>query len=384
MSTFVAMFRKVLYIIILAGLLTGCRKSHPEPRLPYESELRRLVVVYMTAENSLSSYAEDDLNEMRQGVSSIPSDCALAVYFDNANHNQNPSILLLDSKHGERTLHQFTTDPISSDSAAMLSTLQLITQKVKAKEYALVLWGHGSGWQPARARRKAYGPDNGLNGTYNTGLWMETTTLHHVLQQTGIHWRYIFSDVCFMQSMGQAYELRDVSDWHIASPVEIPGQGAPYNTLMPHLFDATDFARTIPQHYNAKFPVLISSIQSDQLEQLARTTAAVADTLASFNTQSTQRYPVLAAGKIEKSYYDIQSLMAASLSETDYAAWLAVFNQAVPYRFSAPRWESQMSGQVLTDGEHYGGAAIFLPYEDCPPTTLATWRKLQWTQAVFP
>lgn len=378
------MFQKLLYIIILTGLLAGCRKSDIKPRLPYESELRRLVVVYMTAENSLSTYANADLNEMRQGIGSIPEDCALAVYFDNADRSQNPAILLLDSKNGERTLHRFTNDPISSDSAAMLSTLRMITRQIKAREYALVLWGHGSGWQPARVRRKVYGPDNGQNGTHNAGLWMETHTLHHVLQQTGVHWRYIFSDVCFMQSMAQAYELRDVTDWHIASPVEIPGYGAPYNTLMPHLFDATDFARTIPQHYREQFPVLVSSVQSDRLEALARTTAAALDTLGNLNTRGVQRYPVLAPGYTEQSYYDLRSLMAASLSEADYARWLTVFDQAVPYRFSAPQWESLMSGQVLTDGDHYGGVAIFLPYDACPPATLATWRALQWAREVFP
>ena len=43
---------------------------------------RSTLLVYMMAENSLSSYAANDVNEIVEAASSVPRDCRLFVYTD--------------------------------------------------------------------------------------------------------------------------------------------------------------------------------------------------------------------------------------------------------------------------------------------------------------
>ncbi len=381
------MKKAFLYIITLCSL-AACKDSEPEIKPFFGSQLRRLVVVYMTAENRLSNFATDDLNEMRQAMNSIPSDCALAVYLDNAS-KQNPSILLFDNTNGERTMQTFSSDPISSDSATMQSTLSYITQEIKAQEYALILWGHGSGWLPARkVRRRAYGPDNGENKLSDNGTWMETSTLRNVLQNVGVQWRYIFYDVCFMQCVELAYELRHVTEWSIASPAEIPGKGAPYDIIMPYLFQAQDYARDIPKHYNNAYNqyygVLISSIRSTALEQLAAVTRSCIDTLSSLPVDNVQQYGYAPSNS---DFYDIASLMGRWLSPQHYAQWAQNMEQAIPYRYQAPNWETVFDGlnNTLWDTEHYAATSMYVPQYSSATTsnTYRTWQATQWAQDVF-
>lgn len=377
------------YIIIILCALTGCKKDEPETE-PQESlfgrQLRRLVVVYMTAENTLSNFAIDDLTEIRQATASIPSDCALAVYFDNAS-SQNPSVLLFDSIHGERTMLTLSTDPISSDSTTMQNMLSHITQEIKAEEYALVLWGHGSGWLPAKKMpHRAYGPDNGKNIYSDYGQWMETSTLRNILENVGIQWRYIFYDVCFMQCIELAYELRHVTEWSIASPAEIPGNGAPYNTLMPYLFQAEDFARAIPQHYNEAYSnryhgVIVSSARSETMEQLAEVTRSCIDTLSALPAHHVQQYGYAPSNS---EFYDMASLMGQWLSPQHYAQWAQSMEQAIPYRYQAPRWETVFGAldNTLRDTEHFAAASMYVPQENTS-NIYRTWVTTQWAQDVF-
>ncbi len=325
---------------------------------------------------------------MRQATKNIPSDCALAVYVDNASQ-KNPSILLFDSIHGERTMQTLSTDPISSDSATMQSTLNHITQEIKAQEYALVLWGHGSGWLPAkRVRRRAYGPDNGENKLSDNGTWMEISTLRNVLQNVGVQWRYIFYDVCFMQCIELAYELRHTTEWSIASPAEIPGKGAPYDIIMPYLFQAQDYACDIPKHYNnaynQHYGVLISSIRSAALEQLATITRSCIDTLSSLPVDNVQQYGYAPANS---EFYDMASLMGRWLSPEHYAQWAQSMEQAIPYRYQAPNWETVFNrlNNTLWDTKHYAAASMYVPQYGSTTTsnTYCTWHATQWAQDVF-
>ena len=55
--------RKLITILCAAALLTACHKND-DPEVPKPV---RTVVIYMSAENSLSSYSLTDFNEMIEG-----------------------------------------------------------------------------------------------------------------------------------------------------------------------------------------------------------------------------------------------------------------------------------------------------------------------------
>ncbi len=342
----------------------------------------------MVAENSLNRYATADLAEMQKATGQIPSDCQLIVYMDNS--STSPTFYLGTAKDGLSTLRTLSDDPISTDSATMESLLKYMIEAAPAQEYALVLWSHGTGWAPVSSQRRTFGVDNGSNTSSNNGTQMEITTLANVLQNVGVQWKYIFFDACFMQCIEIAYQLRSLCDWTIGSPAEIPANGAPYDSLMTHLFQASNFAQDIPAAYhdyyeeNSNYGVVLSSIRSSELETLAQVTAQAVDTVSSLYTDGAQQYAAYTAntGWLPE-FHDMASLMGQWLCDNDYATWVAAMQQAIPYRFSTDRWETSYSSvdARLTDSQHFAAASMYVPQEGRSGSN-QTWSTLDWAKVV--
>ncbi len=367
--------------LLLVALCASCHDDLPLP----DSGLRRVVIVYMMGENTLSSQAQSDLNEIRSATGLIPDSCRVVVFFDNSRTDIKPQILSYD-KTGERLLFEYGTDVVSTDSATMLNALSYIIESVEADEYALVLWSHGSGWMPAS---RSIGVDNGRNSsTSDTGTEMEITTLRGVLEELGVRWRYILYDACFMQCVEVAYELRGLTEWSIGSPAEIPGSGAAYDRMMSCFFARDGFAGDIAEQYFNTYKdtqgVLVSAIRSDRLDGLAQATARVLSPLFDFPTGGVQQYCAYDERTGWKpEYYDIGSCVYHWAGQDGYDEWLTAMEAAIPYRYCTDTWMSDYAAvfhPVMTDEAHYAGASMYVPFDD-RDTYNKAWRRYEWYQA---
>lgn len=354
-----------LIIAILALIL--CVSCHDELELP-KTTWKRVVVVYMMGENSLSTYAQRDLNEVRSAIKTIPDSCQLVIFFDNSRNNEYPQILTFDAKGGEKTLFNYKSDPISTDSATLRQALQTITKASPADRYGLVMWSHGSGWLP-QTPRYSIGIDNGKNSTSNTGTELEIPTLANILRQSGEKWDYVFFDACFMQSAEVAYELRNCTDWCIASPAEIPAEGAPYNEMLPALFDEQPWriAEAYYDHYKTGGGIVVSAIRTSEMEQLATATAPLIARLPSYPaTEAIQQYYALEdAEQWEPEFFDMGSAIHRWF-DSDYQAWLEAAHRAVPYCFATQQWITaypEFVNPTLTDEENILGMSMYIPTE---------------------
>ena len=374
----------LLIIYVLALGLAACdRHSDVNPRNPggeKSDTLRRLVVVYMAADNNLSSMANADVSEMERAAGDIPGDCALAVYVDNYSDQGNPYILLIDKARGKQIVRTYDEDPISTDSTTMQQVLGDILEAFPAREHGLVLWSHSTGWAPsADGRRRTWGSEQSHE--------MPIPTLTRVLEKTGVHWQYIFYDCCFMQCVEVAYQMRHVTDWSLAAPIEIPGLGAPYDLIMPYLFQKENFARNIPAAYHdyyekTSYGVILSAIRSDRLDELARATAAALDTVTHVNTLGVQCYGAYTANTSwVGEFRDMASLMNRNLCPADYATWWATLEQAIPHRFATNLWFSayRTIDSRLTDPEHFAGASMYIPVEGRTGMN-EHWHEYEWAR----
>lgn len=377
-------------IALFALLLVAC---HDDVE-PAATPLKRVVVVYMMAENSLSSFASNDLAEIRRRYKAIPDSCRLVVYLDNSQSDQKPTLISFDPKYGETVFYKYKVDPISTDSAAMQQVLSTIMQRQPARNYGLVMWSHGSGWIPQqnavmKRPQRTIGVDNGENTTQNKGTEMEITTLANVLKQTGVRWDYVFFDACFMQCAEVAYELRDAAAWCIGSPAEIPCDGAPYDVIMPNLFADVDSAWTIARdyfgYYRYREGLVISAARLSEMEALAEATRPLmaqldpypaVDGIQRYNPANTKRKP---------EYYDLGSAIAKWHSADDYALWRQAMEQAVPFRYATSNWYSYMNGYgeypPVIDPDHIACLSTYIPVEgrslnDYYSQT-AWWKKLR-------
>jgi len=263
--------------------------------------------------------------------------------------------------------------------------LRYTSEAYPANDYGLVLWGHASGWIQqdsvawARPPRKGYGIDNGNNKLSDNGTWLNMNSLGRVLSLWGQPLSFVMADCCQFQCIESAYELRNVVDYIIGAPSEIPGEGAPYDTMVPQLFStANDFYKGIVDAYNAQvisgYRVPLSVIRTSWMDRLARQTALTLKTFALPAAECPDLHGLIyykgnTSNRRQDVMYDMNDFMLHYAPEAEYAVWKQVFDSTVVYRKMASPWMSyagkgamqvDFSSFEMTE-ERFGGVSMFVP-----------------------
>ena len=394
--------RKLFIILCGAILLVGCKKDNDEP---VKKDTQRTVVVYISGDNNLSTAALSDINEMKEGATGIPSDGRLIAFVDRSLAGEKPFIVEIknDKNQPMDTLYKYPSDFYASDPDLFSEVLERVVGLCPSKEYGLVLWGHGSGWlvEPDTiAQKRAYGIDETGNGS--GGKWMNMTQMARALK--GLQTRnvmpklsFIFADCCNMMCMEVGYELKDVTDYMIGSPAEIPGWGAPYKLMVAQLFKSgsnlyrgiidtyydyyADFNNLNPGEQSSwpymkdGYSVPLSVIDTKYVGDLANKTHDMLEraqggypmypetpdlsgiALYCYNTYSL--WPV-------DMMYDMRAIMERLLSAEDFATWDKTYQQAVPYYRMSMKWMTESYEQIQAFSNFdpnlkYGCVSMFIP-----------------------
>ena len=167
-------------MFILFGM-TSCSWYEEEEEILYD----RTILVYMAAENTLSSYYQDDIHEMLRGVEDIPKNSQLIIYVDDT---QLPRIIAIKkNKEGEpiqNILHEYDTEQDSGDPETLRQVMKWMVKHRPANSYGLVLWSHGDAWIPTdeAPMQRSICIDNNQNVSYSDkGSKMNIEDLAEVL-----------------------------------------------------------------------------------------------------------------------------------------------------------------------------------------------------------
>jgi hypothetical protein len=402
-------------IITTILLLTACQKD--EEVAPYNpvKNVKHTVLVYMPSENNLSPYAQNDINEMIQGRKSVGDDCDLLIFVDKASQTEMPFIARIsaDSKTPVDTLYQYPADFYTSEPSKFQEVLQrMISFSPTSQDYGLVLWGHANGWilenDGRDFIRRAYGVDNGNNEATaqikEPARWLNIPDMAKSFKQVGKHWRFLFFDCCNMQNAEVAYELRSTTDYIIASPAEITGEGAPYDNLVPDFFieDTEQMAIKTCADYYAQLDYVqghlpISVVKTSQMQALADATKNILPEIAAWLKTSNPTQGIIYYYNYDSAYkpdrekmmYDMNDMIRAALADAPekFDAWKTTFRQAVIYAEMSKRWHANsvnFNDFTVTE-EKYGGMSMFFPlqkYTNASHDYNNDIKKLEWYQAV--
>ena len=384
--------KQILFFMCCAVLITACKKDE-EKKIPTNAQ--RTVMVYMSGDNSLSPVVSEDIQEMLQGASGIPLNCNLVVFIDRSISSEKPFIARITKESKLDTLYKYTNDFYASDPEKLSEVLKQITQLCPAKEYGLVLWGHASGWvveSDTIAQKRAYGIDN--------NKWMNITQMAKALkglkdQNVLPKLSFIFADCCNMLCAENGYELRDVTDYLIGSPAEIPGYGAPYQLVVPHLFNSGSalYKGIIDTYYDyyADYSHLNYSEKSSwpYMEDGYSVPLAVIDTKyigeLAYRThdmleRATGGYPQYPNSPDLTSIafywygdvpmmYDMRAVMERLLSEADFKLWEETYQLAVPYYRMSMKWMTIWGSlarafDTFDSNLKYGCISMFIPQQN--------------------
>ena len=350
--------KQFLTIIAVLCTLTACFNDE-------DKEVDRIIMVYMANDNTGSLYIDQrsDIYEMMEGTKNLTGDQKVVAFIDSPRGMP----YILEIANGDTTrVHQYQEALSSSDAAVMGDVLSWIINKYKAKSYGLVLWGHATGWEimdnaAGSRQRKAYGIEHSTQ-------WMNIPDMARELGRLP-KLKFIFADCCCFQSIEVDYELRNVADYIIASAAEIPGEGAPYHTVVPALFGkGDDFYRPIVDAYFEQYNGYREPMSVVKTCELASLATATYEVLASFMPTLDSVYPNV-QGLIyyyDDAFFDMNDFILRYADDNNYQEWRRSFDKAVVYKTMVTQWMTSSYyrhvdfRKFTVTEERYGGVSMFV------------------------
>lgn len=370
--------RIITGLLFCFPLFWGCTNDVPDPVAP-----TRTVLIYMAADNSLSSYSYKNIESIVQGTTKAALNGGnLVVYVDAA--DAAPQLLQIKVKSDgsiQKLAIKDYAEQNSADPLVMRSIFDEVRTSFPADSYGLVLWSHGTAWLPYNVQPmlRSFGQDE--------SNWMEIDELAEALPDHIFD--FIMFDACYMASTEVAYALRDKADYILASPTEVLGEGFPYKLIIGNFFtetaDLQQIAETFYNYYNQQTGLYqsasVSLIATEQLDNLAAICREIVigkeNAIAALPIQELQQLEYL--GYTYHALYDFDDFISRLATEAQYTNYLSILNKVVLYKQTTPN-ATYAKGQLVIN--QFSGLSIYVPQNGL--ATLNDWYKgMAWYKVVY-
>ncbi len=281
---------RIRYLIILLYILISCNEQSEDLGI----KPKNISLIYMIADNDLPLFAVNDINEMERNFTPNDNEKIL-VYIDASSVEGlplNPVLLELQHDETEKIVSKilFSYPQQNSTSKEVFKTVledAIHYNGTQNNTKGLVLWSHGNAWLPndyhipTDTKAIQYSANEEIRFKYfgkdysPTESVMEIKDLADVL--SSYHFNYIIFDACFMGAIEVFYELKNSTDFFIASPSEILSDGFPYDKIIPRMtkkeVDLKGICEDFYNYYNQKSGSLqsgaITLLNTDYLDDFA-------------------------------------------------------------------------------------------------------------------
>lgn len=238
--------KKVLLLLIaFSFFVTSCSKDD----VPGTSD--RTVFMYLPWSTDLLSFFQTNITDMESAIKEgVLNNERVLVFLHTSPTEATLFELSERGEKGRKVLKNYTDIPFTT-ADGITSILNDVKAFSPAHRYAMTIGCHGLGWIPVSSGRSLksdekmhweYGESltryfGGLSPQYQTDI----ITLAEAITNAGIKMEYILFDDCYMSTVEVAYELRNVTDYFIASPTEILKYGMPYHKIGRYMFGNVDY-----------------------------------------------------------------------------------------------------------------------------------------------
>lgn len=239
--------RIILFLVSILTLtvMSSCEDESDSPKEPQGPQMaRQTVIMYMPWSGSgIYPYFLKNITSFEKAIEDNGGlgDNALVIFISD---DENVSYLIkscYENGKCERDTIK-TYDFNSCDYTTPSGIATVINDAVgvsPAETYAMAVGSHGMGWIPVGVDVPVYSatpktlPGNihptryfghSSNNRYQTNI----ETLADGIISTGIKMQYVLFDDCYMSNIETAYDLKDATDYLIASTCEIMIEGMPY------------------------------------------------------------------------------------------------------------------------------------------------------------
>jgi len=231
--------------LICLCLLSCVFEEHDTP------EHKRTVFVYIGRDNSLGGSSEEKIESLMNGWDGRNG--YLVIYQDLSSGSTLQEIYVEKGVKKTRIIEE-REDEDSASPAVFTGILSRVVNMYPADSYGLILFSHASGWLPDATLSSPRVMPRSLVQDGNN--WMSLSGFASAIPDR--RFDFIIFEACFMAGIEVAYELRNKTDYIVASSAEIlsPGFKNIYETSVNELFkpeaDLTAFTRNAYDAVNAQ------------------------------------------------------------------------------------------------------------------------------------
>lgn len=373
-----------IFLTCLVALSSCVKLDAPRPQ-----SFSRTVLLYLACDgNGLQWYAEGDLANLVRGYLPIRTDKdeALLVFYDDG--SENPALhryyVTSEGLVYKELVKLYDNGFNSADTDNLKRVLDDVEYFYPSERRGLILWSHGTGWlPPGYYANPKEGRSVSKSFAQEVGCEMDIRDLADVLTR---HYEFILFDSCLMATVEVAYQLREKTDYLIASCAEILVDGFPYSTIGQDFFyDHTgkgpaalqDICKQYYDFYNAQTganrTATVSLIDCSKLDELAAVSrkifAAHKADMPLVNPSAVQHYYT---GN-KHWFYDLTDYVKQFATESELSEFKAAMDRCVLSKY-ATEWILGVV-QVRT----HSGLSTYIPIENA--TYLNSYYKtLDWTQ----
>lgn len=391
--------KKWLYTLLVI-VLAACSNEIPEQQPAKRSG--RTVLAYLISNNkagSLDTYLRDNVIDMYTALGNMKESCTLLVFYrpytgdaplskptlmsfyaDGRGNINNVAALTgteltFDAVCRIAQKKEYTMNSqIATDPAVMEEVFTDMQTVAPSDSYGLILGSHASGWMKGTSvPTKAFGDDDGYN--------IDIPDLADVLKNSfSEKLDFVLFDACMMGTAEVGYELRETTSYCIASVMETPVYGFPYDQILPYLYsENVDYSAVCHEFisFNKTKDVwgTCAVIDCSQMENLASAVKAKLsewqDALSSVSMQNVQQYGVNSYKYFSYDVLDFfrelgkkSGVVEADLNEA-VASIQSALNQAVIAKDCLSGIDYDFE-ELVIDGTRFCGIGMYIPKEYNP------------------
>lgn len=323
--------------------------EQPAPPPPEPEPKKLTLLVYMAADNDLEGYAIADLKEMEKAVN---EDINVLILFDRSEGHDETNdnwtdTRLFELKHDttnsnfiqsqriscpQLSLTEDTQTELDMGSYATLSNfIAFARQNYETENYALVVWGHGTGWRYSDVHSRAVAIDD------KTDTYMSVKDIGRAV--LGKNLDVIGFDTCFGGVFENVYELKDCCEYTVGSANYTPATGWDYKTLLDSLSETDYSPLQISQKMAASAAVCTTVFENERLESVMSALENFSKELAQSVTDNTKRQSV---------YNTLFSIKAYNYGQYPCDRYIDVYKMAERFSTSSSTAIAQKAAALMT------------------------------------
>ncbi|MDR1336096.1 MAG: hypothetical protein LBK22_04615 [Tannerella sp.] len=370
---------QIIMLIMVQVFFFACERDEPDFSPPASD--RRTVLVYLGTDNNFRAEAAQKTEQLKSGWDAT-FDGNLLVYADTGDR----PVLIHIYSHPQRGSIADTVETYPPGNSASPATLTRVLNRVReyrpAASYGLVVLSHATGWLPAGMSEPAPVLKSVIldKGAGETDSYMELADFAAAIP---CRLDFMIFDACFMGSVEVACELKDKTDYLVASPAEVLSPGFVYSTMMRHLFrpeaDLAAVAKDFYDYGNRQSGLhrsaTVSVVRTSELEQLKRFCHSAPDA-ASPGQTDLAGVQTFGYGS-QKIYFDLGDYVQKRSPER-YGEFQSALDNCIVYKACTDGYYSAGTGtlQVI---RAFSGLSVYVPQPQYPHAN-AAYKKLKWAQ----